>query len=79
MTQTTLPIFLNGTPLRVPSGSSLGTVLAEHDTDLLAALLGAGAQATDARGLPVDPDDPVHAGAIYRVFRSARRDEALDA
>jgi hypothetical protein len=79
VTQSTLPIFLNGSPLRVPSGSSLGTVLAEHDPDLLAAMLGHGAQATDARGLPVDPDAPVHAGAIYRVFRSARRDEAFDA
>lgn len=79
MTQTTLPIFLNGTPLRVPSGASLGSVLADHDPDLLAALLGEGAQATDARGLPVDPGAPVHAGAIYRVFRSARRDESHDA
>ena len=79
MTQTTLPIFLNGTPLRVAAGTSLGRVLADHDPDLLAALLGGGGQAPDARGLPVDPDAEVHAGAIYRVFRSARRDEATDA
>lgn len=74
-----IPVFLNGAPLRVAPGTTLGGVLADHDPDLLAALLDGAGQATDGRGLPVDPDAPVHAGAIYRVFRSSRRPESGDA
>lgn len=75
MTQDTVPIFLNDAPLAAMAGHTLGQVLAVHDPELLALLLGGTARVTDARGLPVDPDRPVHAGAIFRVFRSARRDE----
>jgi hypothetical protein len=63
----------------VAPGTTLGRLLADHDPDLLAALLGGAGQATDGRGIAVDPDLPVHAGAIYRVFRSSRRPESGDA
>ena len=76
MTSKTLPIFINGSTVQAPEGSTLGQVLAEHQPELCASVLGGTAQVTDARGLPVDPDVPVHAGAIYRIFRSSRRDEA---
>ncbi len=79
MTSPTIPVFLNGTPLQARAGTTLGQLLAEHDADLLAALLGGGGQVTDARGIAVDPDAPIHAGAIYRAFRSARRDPDADA
>lgn len=74
-----IPVFVNGAALRVAPATTLGQVLADHDPDLLAALLEGSGQATDGRGLPVDPDAPVHAGAIYRVFRSSRRPESGDA
>ena len=79
VTSQTIPIFINGTVVQSLPGNSLGTVLADHDADLLAALLDGTGQVTDARGLAVDPDAPVHAGAIYRIFRSARRDETTNA
>ena len=69
---------LDGRPLRVAPGRSLAQSLGDHDPDLLALLLG-GSMATDARGLPVDADAPVTAGAIYRVQRSARIEDAADA
>jgi hypothetical protein len=73
-----IPIFINGRPIRVAPGRSLAQALGDHDPDLLALLLG-GATATDARGLPVDAEAPVAAGAIYRLQRSARVEEVTDA
>lgn len=75
----TLPVFVNGRPLRAPVGSTLGEFLAEHDPDLFAALLGGGAIASDARGIAVDPDLTLTAGAIFRVVRSSRAGERDDA
>ncbi len=79
MTSERIPIFLNGAPLQAAAGTTLGQLLAEHEPDLLADLLDGSGRATDGRGIAVDPDARVHAGAIYRVFRSARRDPAADA
>lgn len=79
MTPETIPIFVNGAPMRVAAHATLGQVLAGQHPDLLAGLLDGSGRATDGRGLDVDPDAPVHAGAIYRVFRSARRDPDADA
>ena len=70
---------MNGRPFRVPAGSTLGQLLAEHDPDLFAALLGGSAIATDGRGIVADPDARLSAGAIFRVLRSARAAEAADA
>lgn len=75
MTSQTLPIFINGSSLQAPAGTTLGQVLAEQRPDLFAHLMDGSGQVTDARGLGVDPDTPVHAGAIYRIFRSSRRDD----
>ena len=74
-----LPVFLNGRPFRVPAGSTLGQLLAEHDPDLFAALRGGRAIATDGRDLVADPDAAVSGGAIFRVRRSSRASEAADA
>lgn len=71
----TIPIFLNGAPLWVPPGASLSQVLADHDPELFALLLGRDARAVDGRGLPLDPDGPLVAGAIVRVMTSSRRDD----
>jgi hypothetical protein len=67
-----ISVFLNGRHLPASPGSSLRQLLAEHEPDLHASLGRGGAAATDARGLPVDPDAPLTAGAIFRVGRSAR-------
>ena len=72
MTTNLIPAFLNGRQFPVSPGTTLRKLLAEHEPELHAALANGTAAATDARGLPVDPDAPVAAGAIYRVSRSAR-------
>jgi hypothetical protein len=74
-----IPVFLNGHPFRVPAGSTLGRLLAEHDPDLLAALIGGSATATDGRDIVADPDAPMSGGAIFRVRRSSRTAEPTDA
>ncbi len=78
VTANPIPVFLNGRHLPASPGSSLRQLLAEQEPDLHAALADGTAAATDARGLPVDPDAPLTAGAICRVGRSARqaRDDA---
>jgi hypothetical protein len=72
-------VFINGTRIDAPAGAPLSAVLADHAPDALAVLLDPAGGVTDARGLPVAPDAPVHAGAIYRVRATARRDGAVDA
>lgn len=79
MTPTTIPIFLNGNRLTIPAGESLGAVLARIDVDLLALMMTDQAQAVDARGIAVNPDQPLSAGAILKVFRSARHPDTTDA
>lgn len=74
-----LPVFINGRPLRAPAGSTLGQLLAEHDPDLFAALIGGSAIVSDGRGIAADPDLPLTAGAIFRVVRSSRAGENADA
>ncbi len=79
MTPTAIPIFLNGNRLAISAGESLGAVLARSDVDLLALLMADQAQAVDGRGIAVNPDQPLSAGAILRVFPSARRPDTTDA
>jgi len=73
VTTSPLSVFLNGRLLAAPPGSSLRQLLAQHDPALHASLAAGMASATDARGLPIDPDASLVAGAICRVARSARQ------
>jgi hypothetical protein len=79
VTSQTLPIFINGSTFQALPGSTLGQVLADQQPEVFTTLMDGTAQVTDARGLPVDPVVPVHAGAIYRIGRSSRHHEATDA
>lgn len=79
MTPDLIPVFLNGRPLRVAAGTTLGALLAEHEPDLLAAFLGASARATDGRLIAVAPEAPLAAGAILLVRRVAGGGELADA
>lgn len=79
MTPNSIPIFVNEHPLQVPVGASLRTILADYDPGLAEAMRDKVARCTDGRGLPVDADAAVHAGAIFRILRSARPGEVSDA
>jgi len=72
VTPTTIPVFLNGRPARVPAGATLATLVAQEDPALSAAFAAGDARATDARDLPVAADQVLSAGAIFRVFKSSR-------
>jgi adenosine deaminase len=73
MSSDAIPVFLNGRPTRASPGSTLCQLVTQEDPELGASLEAGLAMATDARGLPADKDTPLSAGAIFRVFRSARR------
>ncbi len=72
MLSDSIPVFLNGRPARVPPGFTLSQLVTQEDPELGLALQAGLAAATDALGLPVDPGQQLSAGAIFRVFRSAR-------
>lgn len=74
-----VPIFINGSPLSVRADTTLAAALGEHLPELMAGMMTGEVRATDGRGIAVDPEAMVHAGAIYRVFKSARRSESGDA
>lgn len=65
-------MFLNGTMVRVPGGTTVTALLDLHDPPLALALRAGEARATDGRGIEVDRAEPLPAGAILRVYRSAR-------
>ena len=72
MTPTLIPVFLNGRSATVAPGSTLGALVAQVDPELARAFEAGRAKATDARGIPAAADAVLAAGAIYRVFPSAR-------
>jgi len=75
-----ITIFINETLLRVRPGLAAEEAAALYDPALADALRRGSAYLTDGRGLRLSGDDPVSAGAIIRVIRSARtRQEESDA
>jgi hypothetical protein len=69
-------VFINEKGHTLRAGATARDAVAAGAPDLLAGL--APGQVTDARGLPVDLDAPLSAGAILRASRSARRESAAD-
>ncbi|HEY4321397.1 MAG TPA: hypothetical protein VGM77_09490 [Gemmatimonadales bacterium] len=55
------------------------SLVAEVDPELAAAWLRGEVRATDGRGIVVEPDTRLVAGAIFRVIRSARHGSPADA
>ncbi len=66
-------IFVNEQGHSVPAGATVRDAIALAVPALLPLLDAAGAQVTDARGLPLSPETPLTAGAILRASRSSRR------
>jgi hypothetical protein len=67
-------IFLNEKGHTLPAGATARDAVAAGAPDLLPGL--SPGQVTDARGLPVELDAPLAAGAILRAARSARRESS---
>ena len=62
-------IFINERVFRVRPGLSSAEAAAQLDPELPGALRDGTAYLTDARGIPLSPEQPVAAGTIIRVIR----------
>jgi len=68
-----LRIFIDGTGLDVPPGTTVLTAIHLHDTALGERVAAGTASVTDARGIEVAPGDRLAAGSILRVVPRGRR------
>jgi len=70
----TLRAYVNGTPVDVPKSATVLDAV-ERAFPLLAAEVRSGdSVVADSRGLPIEPDTPLHGGAILRVAPVRRRE-----
>ncbi len=68
-----LRVFIDGTGLDVPPGTTVLTAMHMHDGAIAERVAAGTAYVTDARGIEVGPDDRLAAGSILRVVPRARR------
>lgn len=66
-----LRIFIDGTGLDVPPGTTVLTAMHLHDGAIAERVAAGTAYVTDARGIEVGRDDRVAAGSILRVVPRA--------
>ena len=66
-------VFVNDRGHTLAAGTSVREAIRAVMPDLLPDAEAGNANITDARGLPVNLDDPMPAGAILRATRSSRR------
>lgn len=76
---TDIPVFVNGRSVRIARGADALAAVAAAVPDLLERVRAGAASVTDARGLAVEPEAPLAAGAILRVAVSARHTGEADA
>jgi len=70
-----IPVFINGHCIRLSAGESVAQAVARHDPVLTEQLATGAAYVTDGRGIRIEEDQLVHAGAILRVVVSSRRNQ----
>ncbi len=73
MTDRLIRVFVNSTPVDVPSGSSALDAVRTRDPAAAAGVADGARVVTDSRGLPIDPATPMQAGAILRVIPARQR------
>ncbi len=66
----TVRIYINTAGLDVPSAATALEAVEAWDADAAAAVRNGERMITDSRGLPADPQAPVHNGAIFRIVRA---------
>jgi hypothetical protein len=66
-------VFINDRGHTLAAGASVRDAILAAAPDLIADAEAGMASITDARGLPVNLDDQLSAGAILRASRSSRR------
>jgi hypothetical protein len=68
-----LRVFINGTGLDVPAGTTVRTATHMHDPALAAQVDAGSAYVTDARGIELAGDERLAPGSILRVVVRSRR------
>ena len=66
----TVRVFVNATGLDVASGATVLDAVRAFDASAADAVAQGSRAVTDSRGLPVPADQPVYAGAIFRIVSS---------
>lgn len=65
----TVRIYINARPIEVPAAATTLQAVEAWDPGQAAAIKSGERIITDSRGLPADPQAPVHGGAIFRIVR----------
>lgn len=69
-----LRVYVDGTGLDVARGATALDAVQARSAEAAAAVRAGTRVITDSRGLPVAPDAPVAAGAIFRLVAARTRD-----
>lgn len=69
-------VYVNGRPVDVAAGAPASAAVRALDPALADAVAAGAALLTDGRGIDLEPDAPLAAGAILRAARRARRPPA---
>lgn len=71
-------VFINASGVDVPAGASILDAVRSWNADEAAAVTRGEKLVTDSRGLPIEPDQRVSAGSIFRLLPVRRRQTAAD-
>lgn len=66
----TVRIYINANALEVPSSATAIEAVEAWNAAEASAIKSGERMITDSRGLPADPQTPVHNGAIFRIVRA---------
>jgi hypothetical protein len=70
----TVRVYINANALEVSSSATTLEAVEAWDAEEAAAIRNGERMITDSRGLPADPQSPVHNGAIFRIVRARQLD-----
>jgi hypothetical protein len=70
----TVRVYINANALEVSSTATTLEAVEAWDPGEAAAIRNGERMITDSRGLPSDPQSPVHNGAIFRIVRARQID-----
>jgi hypothetical protein len=70
----TVRVYINAKALEVSSSATTLEAVEAWDAGEAAAIRNGERMITDSRGLPADPQSPVHNGAIFRIVRARQLD-----
>jgi hypothetical protein len=74
----TVRVFVNAAGVMVPAGSSILDAVRRWNESEAAAVEKGEKMVTDSRGLPIDADERVSAGSIFRLLPVRKRGGAHD-